>query len=356
MILNLTKPTLLVDQNKCKKNIVRIARKCKKHGLQFRPHFKTHQSRIIGEWFRDEGIRCITVSSVSMAEYFAGSDWKDITIAFPTNIAEIEKINELAGKIELNLLVESEATTAFLTKNLTSHINIFIKIDTGAHRTGLAPDNYDEIDRIISLTLQSPNLISFKGFLTHAGHTYKAKSSDEIQDKHNKSVSLMLDLKNKYSKPDFPVILSVGDTPTSTLCNNFEGIDEIRPGNFIFYDLMQKQLGVCSETDIAIALACPVVVKHQQRNEVIIYGGAVHFSKEFIEIKNRKVYGKLVKLTQNGWTQMDEDIYVTGLSQEHGIISAPKAFIEAFRVGDFLGILPVHSCLTANLASGFRIL
>ena len=67
----------------------------------------------------------------------------------------------------------------------------------------------------------------------------------------------------------------MGDTPAATLCTNFNGVDEIRPGNFVFYDLMQHSLGVCAIEDIAVKMVCPVIAKHVSRNEIVIFGGAV---------------------------------------------------------------------------------
>ncbi len=83
-----------------------MALKARRHNVTLRPHFKTHQSAEIGSWFRDFGINSIAVSSVEMANYFAKNGWDDITIAFPVNILETDKINKLAGNISLNLLVE----------------------------------------------------------------------------------------------------------------------------------------------------------------------------------------------------------------------------------------------------------
>ena len=59
----------------------------------FRPHFKTHNSAFIGNWFRKLGIHSITVSSVSMAKFFSAYGWRDITIAFPVNPLEIGAIS-----------------------------------------------------------------------------------------------------------------------------------------------------------------------------------------------------------------------------------------------------------------------
>jgi hypothetical protein len=41
-----------------------------------------------------------------MAQYFVDDGWNDITVAFPVNLREAGIINELAGRIQLNLLAE----------------------------------------------------------------------------------------------------------------------------------------------------------------------------------------------------------------------------------------------------------
>ncbi|HEX9018654.1 MAG TPA: hypothetical protein VF806_05685, partial [Anaerolineaceae bacterium] len=65
------KPTLLLDESTARHNIHHIAAKIQAAGIRFRPHFKTHQSAAIGEWFRGEGVTAITTSSLDMAQYFA---------------------------------------------------------------------------------------------------------------------------------------------------------------------------------------------------------------------------------------------------------------------------------------------
>nr|NHJ86257.1 alanine racemase [Asgard group archaeon] len=37
------------------------------------------------------------------------------------------------------------------------------------------------------------------------------------------------------------------------------------------------------------------------------------------------------------------------LSQEHGIVHCPRNYFADIKIGDLLYVLPVHSCLTANL-------
>ncbi|MDA3780548.1 MAG: alanine racemase [Bacteroidales bacterium] len=290
----------------------------------------------------------MAVSSLKMAKYFSNNGWKDITLAFPVNILEMDEINKLSGKIILNLTILSSEIADFFEKNLKFETGIFIKIDTGYGRTGLKSANTIEIDSILEIIKQSETLI-FKGFLAHSGNTYHAKSTEEILQIHEKSKRELTILKEKYIT-DFPeTIISIGDTPSSTLANNFTGIDEIRPGNFVFFDLMQYNLGVCNFKDIAIAMACPVVAIHSERNQIIIHGGAVHFSKENIEYKSKSIYGIAVKLNENNWEKENNNIILTSLSQEHGVLSVGNSEIKNIQIGDIITIIPIHSCLTANL-------
>ena len=62
--MNITKPTLILDEAKCKANIAFMADKAKTNNVELRPHFKTHQSLEIGRWFKEAGISKITASSL----------------------------------------------------------------------------------------------------------------------------------------------------------------------------------------------------------------------------------------------------------------------------------------------------
>ncbi len=349
-MINIKSPTLLVNKTIASRNIDRMLEKAKQSGVIFRPHFKTHQLAEIGELFHKKGVDRITVSSVKMAQFFAGLGWHDITIAFPLNILELEAVNLLASQIKLNVLLESVFVAEKLAQTARSTLGVFIKIDTGYHRTGLLPSQTTEIESALNVLTDSP-FLHFKGFLTHAGHTYHARGRHEIMQIKDSSLADLQQLKEKY-KSRFPdLILSYGDTPSCSQADDCKGFDEIRPGNFVYFDVMQYHLGSCSLADIAVAVACPVVSLHPEREEAVIYGGAIHLSKEFIAADNDfRLYGYIVKINRDGiWETPLTGAYVSSLSQEHGIVKLPKAEFKNLSPGDLLGVLPVHSCLAVNL-------
>lgn len=347
--MKLKKPTLLLDKKKCLHNIRQMKIKADCSNVRLRPHFKTHQSAVVGEWFREGAVEAITVSSLTMAGYFARNGWEDITIAFPVNIAEIDEINKLTGKINLNLLVENIEAVDFLASKLKWSTGIYIKIDTGYHRTGIQVEEHQTILQL-ALKIQGHSKMQFKGLLVHNGHTYKAASCDEIKTIHQQSLDKLVQVKTFLAENKVKAEISMGDTPAMSIVEQFDGIDEIRPGNFVFYDVMQAAIGSCGYDDIAVALACPVVALHANRLELAVYGGAVHLSKDFILAENGEpFYGRIVLLNSKGWSTPVENAFVKSLSQEHGIVKVDAAFFEQIKIGDFIGVLPIHSCLTVNL-------
>ncbi len=353
---NIIEPSFIINKQKCLNNIQKMVEKAKKYNLVFRPHFKTHQSIEVGQWFRQKGVEKITVSSLAMAEYFAKNGWKDITIALPMNMLEIRQINKLAGNIQLNILLDSVEVARVLRDEIINNSGYFIEIDTGYHRTGIDILNKKKIDTILSKLAENEKAI-FKGFLTHSGNTYNASSVDEIQSIQLQTLSQLNRLKDHYSKYFKDLMLSIGDTPGCSLSENFDGIDEIRPGNFVFYDWMQHEIGSCSFDEIAVTMICPVVGKYPERNEIAIHGGAVHFSKDYILNKDGSMnYGQVnqripsfEKMESLHLEKAIENCYLSSISQEHGIVKCTDKFIEQTQIGDLVTIIPIHSCLTMNL-------
>lgn len=356
LLNKITEPTLLLDKEKCLLNIRRMKQKADKNNVQFRPHFKTHQSVEVGEWFRQEGVLSISVSSLKMATYFAKAGWDDITLAFPVNIREASQINELAEKIKLNLLFIHPETVEFLDIILKNQIGGFIKIDTGYHRSGIPATDKKHIEKLY-ISIRNSGHIQFKGLLAHTGQNYHAVSKTEIVSNYCNSLEQLHELADTCFSDQKQMIVSIGDTPSCSIVDDLSGVDEIRPGNFVFYDLMQYKLGSCPPNQIAVAMVCPVVSVQKERNEVVIWGGAIHFSKEYILRENNiPSYGQVVELNKEGWKWSGNNEFLASVSQEHGIVKLLAEKIAIIKPGDLLGIIPVHSCLTANLMKGYLTL
>ena len=103
-----------------------------------------------------------------------------------------------------------------------------------------------------------------------------------------------------------------------------------------------------------MARVCPVISKSRQRNEIVVHGGAVHFSKDCVFDGNTNIFGQVVRLEHNGWGEEIVGCVLKSVSQEHGMISISNEELDNIKIGDLVGIVPAHSCLCADLMKGYR--
>lgn len=313
--------------------------KAKQFDVEFRPHFKTHQSHEIGRWIRNEGVNGITVSSPTMALYFSEDGWDDITIAFPFYSGMIPDLKKLEKSSELRLFIHSPEQLSLLEKELTNDFRFYIEIDGGYGRSGISINNKEKIDEIIK-SAEGLSKCSFHGFYIHDGRTYQARSAGEIKVQISESLSALESLKSEYPYAK----ISLGDTPSASELNNLEFLDEMTAGNFVFYDWMQVHIGSCSIDDVALFVSVPVAQSINMGKQAIVHGGAVHFSKDSISVSDITSFGQAIKMTDNEIIPI-EGCYLSALSQEHGTFNGYDLYPDK----EHILICPVHSCLTANL-------
>lgn len=272
MELNITRPTLLLDERKAMANLDRMLAKAERTGTELIPHFKTHQSKEIGDLIKERGVKRITVSSVKMAEYFAEAGWDDITVAFPFNPLEAEAVNKMLKQgVRLTILVSDGSVLPKLKGVFSGKVQVLVEIDAGYNRSGIDCADIALIKSVVEEVNENDQL-EFYGLYCHPGNSYHADSIEDIRLIWSSSIKKMNLIKNAIEPLVAQVKIRMGDTPGCTVVEEMTGVDEIGPGNFIFYDLVMNYLNVCDETDIAVAVACPVVAKYAGRKEIIIHG------------------------------------------------------------------------------------
>lgn len=338
--INTVRPQLILDEFRCKRNIQRMSKKATKLEIILRPHFKTHQSLEVGRWFREAGIKGITVSSVDMASYFASDGWDDITIAFPFYPLQILALCKLEKQASLRLFVNRTEDLELLSKNLARPFKVILEIDPGFGRSGIHYHNHNTIGDLIQKCDQLDNC-SFYGFYTHDGRTYQSTGIEQIHSSIMPVIDILSDLKESFPQAS----LLMGDTPSTSVLNDFGPIDELSPGNYVFYDWMQVQLGSCNVDDVALFCSVPVAQVIGDGSAAIVHGGAVHFSKDSLNINGNRSFGQVINYSEKLIT-VDPNSHLSALSQEHGTVNTdqPKLFEN-----ETLLICPIHSCLTANL-------
>jgi len=350
-------PSLLLDLNRVRRNAARVSEVAKRNNVRLRPHIKTHKCVEVARIQTEGHDGAVTVSTLEEARAFAKGGFTDITYAVPIERGKFsEAIEILRSGVKLNLLTDDAATVAALDEACGregARFEVFLKIDCGTHRVGVEPHTPEaiEIPRLIS---DAKNL-NFAGILTHAGHSYNAKSTDEIIEiaRHERDAMVGHAERLRSEGIEVPTV-SIGSTPTITHIDHLDGIDEIRPGNYIFFDNFQATLGSCSFEDTALTVLAAIIHKDHIRRRLVIDAGAVALSKDRgpVGLDPGCGYGRVLDVEGN-----DTSMRVSGLSQEHGEIDAGQGVaFERLNVGDRVRVLANHSCLTAAQHSHYNVI
>lgn len=349
------KPRLVINKEIVLRNSSRIKNKAQKHSIQFQPHFKTHQSIEVGRWLRDVGVTQITVSSMDMLHYFLRDHWDSFVLALPLHPGLFKSINHANNVCHLKVLSSSIEHLKQLNNMLDKPLQVLLDIDPNYGRTGIPIDQLSSI-KTFCQDLSTLPKINLSGCYIHAGNSYQEPNRESIISFFEELHQSITDLKNALDLPIY-----YGDTPTCSVMNNFENIDVLTPGNLFFYDLSQERIGSCDEEDIAVWVDCPIIsvkdkkiedipagIRHSGAKEfaqIVIHGGAVHFSKDFLDINGRIVFGRVKYMPE---------LYLDKISQEHGLIIGPKDVIQEVAKCPYLSIYPVHSCLTAESMASYN--
>ena len=197
--------------------------------------------------------------------------------------------------------------------------------------------------------------LRFAGILTHAGHSYNCQTKSELLALAQYERDVMTYFAGTLRKEVGQVpIVSIGSTPTITTVDNLDGINEVRPGNYIFFDAFQATLGSCSLDDCALTVLASVVHRDRERRKVIIDAGAIALSKDRgpVGLNPNCGYGRVLNLAGQ-----DLNLNVSEMSQEHGVVIAnDEETFDNLRVGSRVRVLANHSCLTAAQHSHYNVL
>ena len=141
-------PALVIDLDAMRRNIERMATFARDHGLALRPHAKTHKSAAIARLQIGAGAVGVCVQKLSEAEALAAAGISDIFISNEViATAKLARLVALARRITLAVAVDStlgierlvEAWRAAATDGGSVDLGVFVEIDVGQGRCGVAP-------------------------------------------------------------------------------------------------------------------------------------------------------------------------------------------------------------------------
>lgn len=111
--------------------------------------------------------------------------------------------------------------------------------------------DYLTIEKVVR-SLNHSKHVNLKGIIAHNGLVYTANSMKEVIETNKAFIEKIVCLKAYFSEKGFPIIATVKDIPSVSICNDFARIDEFSPGNFVFYNVMQLKIGSCGIGDKAV--------------------------------------------------------------------------------------------------------
>lgn len=350
-IHDLVTPSLLLDRSKLDRNITRLADHARQLGVVLRPHMKTAKSIDVARRVFPDGQGPITVSTIAEAEYFASHGYRDMTYAVGLSPASALRAMELCARTgaELKLLLDTvEQADALAAVRGASGVvpSVLIELDVDDHRGGLKPDDPKLIEVAGRVVAAGAKLL---GVLAHAGESYGLNTPEAlIAAAESERVATVRAAGILRAHGHACPVVSLGSTPTAHFARNLEGVTELRAGVYMFFDLVQHGVGVCSKDDIAISVLASVIGVKPEKGWILVDAGWMALSRDRGTASQRVDQGYGVLCDEAG--RVIEDVIVSQASQEHGILSIRPGSgktMPDLPVGTRVRILPNHACAMA---------
>ncbi len=303
--------------------------------------------------------RQITVSTVREAEYFFEGGIDDIFYAVGMVPAKVDRLARLQQRgARIRLTVDNVAMARAVSERaeaLETCFDVLIEIDCDGHRAGMVPD--DPALTTLGQALQDGGGTRLVGVMTHGGESYHCGTTGEIEAMAERERRAVLEAAGSLREAGLPCeVVSVGSTPTARYGQSLEGVTEIRPGVYMFYDLVMAGLGVCAVADIALSVLATVISHRRDKQWIITDAGWTALSRDRGTASQAvdQGYGLVTDLQGRPL----DDLIVVSANQEHGIIAdrrgGPVDF-DRLPVGSCLRILPNHACATASAHTAYRV-
>ena len=347
-ITGLRTPCVLVDQQRLERNIDRMQDAAATRRMRLRPHAKTHKSIDLARIQVARGAVGICCAKLGEAEVFAHAGIEDIRIPYPLNPANGARLIALLDRTRLSFIVDHLDVArgwSDVLQSASREVDVLVKVDVGFHRCGIDPDAdgaAEFVGRVADL-----RGLRFRGLLSHAGHAYQAGSEEETSLIAASEARLMCALRDRLVDAGVPVEeISVGATPTARFSLRQDGITELRPGNYVYYDRTQVGLGAATWDDCALTVLSRVVSRPAPDRIILDAGSKTLTTDQARGFGVTEGYGAILQGLDV--PAPDESLVIERLSEEHATVRVKEAD-SPLTPGDLVRIVPNHACVVSNL-------
>lgn len=350
-LMALPTPTALIDLDRLDRNIAAMQVRASRLGVTLRPHAKTSKSAAVVARQVAAGAGGITVSTMKEAEQFHAAGISDILYAVGIAPNRFERAAGLrdAG-CDLKLVTDNLAMAAALGRFATGRgrrVPLLIEIDSDGHRSGVEPASALLLD--LGRAIAADPGLELAGVLTHAGESYGLNEPAALRAMADRERDACVLAATRLREAGLPCpIVSVGATPTACVAEDLSGITEMRPGVYVFFDLVMANVGVCGLDDIALSVLTTVIGHQPAKGWAIVDAGWMAMSRDRGTADQAVDYGYGQVCDLDG--RPIAGATLVGANQEHGIVSIagsePAAITGRLPVGTLVRVLPNHACAT----------
>src|SRR6201984_553326 len=183
-IADLETPALILELAVLERNCAAMAERAKRHGVRLRPHIKTAKSAEVAAIATRGQFGGLTVSTVSEAAYFAAHQFRDLTYGVgiaPDKIPALAAIQRKHDAV-INIILDNVATVtaaSVAAEKEHSAFSVFVEIDAGGAAAVVDPEG--PVLLAVAKAVAESKSLKLSGVLSHAGHSYHARSVGEIR-------------------------------------------------------------------------------------------------------------------------------------------------------------------------------
>jgi D-serine deaminase-like pyridoxal phosphate-dependent protein len=229
-------PALVIDLDAMERNLERMASYALAHGVRLRPHAKMHKSATIAKLQMAAGAVGVCVQKVGEAEALADGGIGDIYISNEVvDAAKLARVAALAGRVTLAIAVDSALGAdrlAAAMKASGGSIDVFVEIDVGQGRCGVAPAAAGALaQQVVAHGLR------FAGLQAYHGRAQHLRSPEERAAAIHHAVTLARAAQASVTMSGIACPLVTGAGTGSFVHEAVSGLyGELQAGSYLFMD------------------------------------------------------------------------------------------------------------------------
>jgi len=331
----LATPAVLVDRTKLAANIQRMQATCTAHGVELRPHLKTHKMVAVAKQQLEAGAKGLTCAKLGEAEAMLPSGVRHLFVAHSlVDPGQAARIAALAERLDdFRVAVTSEVHLEALLRVARAagrKLDVMLALDTGLGREG-ARDGATAA-RVATLIARSGQL-TLRGFYTHEGNFY-GLAREELSPRAAQLIETMDSIRDAID-PTLPIWPGCSVTAAMIASTGAGRVQAVRPGSYVFGDLSLSQVtGIMPLEAVALQILA-TVVDRPEPGLALIDAGSKTFSSD-------RTPAGIHGIAADG-----RDLSVARVNEEHGYLRG--AAVDTLRVGERVALIPAHVCTVINL-------